>query len=217
MIAVTKIIEEIKNDNKELSVLRENAKITIKIAPEDFKEVFVLLAQKEMLKRGLKRDFIIDDENKEIINQLFFYLTNSEKFNGCQHKGILLAGSIGAGKTLIMNVICEIIELFSTKRITKIHSKRVADVLKEHDKGWLDKRPLFIDDLGREPKEVNNYGTKELPIIDLISIRYDFGALTFATTNFDSEKLAEFYGVAIVDRFKEMFNMLVLKGASKRV
>jgi DNA replication protein DnaC len=107
--------------------------------------------------------------------------------------------------------------LFSSKRITKIHSKRVADVLKEHDKGWLDKRPLFIDDLGREPKEVNNYGTKELPIIDLISIRYDFGALTFATTNFDSEKLAEFYGVAIVDRFKEMFNMLVLKGASKRV
>jgi DNA replication protein DnaC len=216
MIQVTKIIENLKSEIEVLKKEVEKVNLCAQISPLDFKLIFLLEAQKEMLKKGLNKEFIIDDENKEIINQLFYYLTLSDKFSGDFNKGILLAGSIGSGKTLIISTFCNVFEKLNRKSITRTHSKRINDLIKCNESGYYDKRPMFIDDLGRESKEVNNYGTKELPIIDLLSIRYDYGTLTFATTNFNEEKLKDFYGEAVADRFKEMFNTLLLLGKSKR-
>ena len=75
---------------------------------------------------------------------------------------------------------------------------------------------MLIDDIGREPKEINTFGTKELPVTDLMSIRYDFGSLTFATTNFNDDILKEFYGEALIDRFHEIFNYIIMTGKSRR-
>ena len=77
-------------------------------------------------------------------------------------------------------------------------------------------KPMFIDDIGKETKEVRDYGTIVNPVPDLFSVRYDFGAWTLATCNYKPKELTEFYGETIVDRFKEMFNYLVLTGKSRR-
>jgi DNA replication protein DnaC len=129
----------------------------------------------------------------------------------------MLSGSIGTGKTIMINAICKIIESGSNKIITRMHSKKMNEMIKNNEPGFYDMRPLFIDDLGREPKEANDYGNKSEPLIDLISVRYDLGSWTFATTNFKKETLSEFYGAAIVDRFEEIFNTIVIEGSSRRI
>jgi len=95
------------------------------------------------------------------------------------------------------------------------HSKELAAKLVDNEV-LIDnlKRPLFIDDLGKESLEANNFGTKIQPIADLISLRYDLGSMTFVTTNYKMETLTKFYGITTTDRFKEMFNIMELGGES---
>lgn len=216
---MTPVIDTINKIRLENGIARAELKfnkIQIDLAPEEFYTLFLEMAQKELLKKGIDKAYKVDESNKATINDLYYYTTRSPKFSGNLDKGILLAGSIGAGKTLIMNVLCSIIEERTNKIFHRTHAKRIPDLLKITEPGHFDRRPMFIDDLGREPLMVNNYGTKELPIIDLMSIRYDFGALTFATTNFDQDKLTEFYGEATIDRFREMFNTIIITGKSRR-
>lgn len=217
---MTQVIKDliglVKDQNEVAAKRLVTKRYAIKISPEDFKALFLELCRKELLSRNQDKEFIVDKDNKHIINMLYYYLTGSEEFPGNYYKGILLAGSIGSGKTIIMNAFCTIIEMHTDKIFYRTNAKRIPDIIRENEAGHFDKRPMFIDDIGREPKEVNNYGTKELPVTDLMSIRYDFGSLTFATTNFNDDILRKFYGEAIVDRFHEMFNYLILKGNSKR-
>ena len=216
MIPVTDIIAKMKADNEAKASTLKSQWYFVRMSPEDFKTLFLEACRKELLSRNQDKEFVIDEYNKHIMNQLYYYLSGSDKFEGDHHRGIFLAGSIGSGKTIIMNAFCTIIEAYTDRVFYRTHAKRLPSLIGSHEDGYFDKRPMFIDDIGREPKEVNNYGTKELPTVDLMSIRYDYGSLTFATTNFNDDVLKQFYGEAIVDRFHEMFNYLIMKGPSKR-
>lgn len=211
----------IENLKQNLIAERDRAKkrrVFIKADVEIFKQLFLLNANIELAKRNRRIDFVIDEENKEVINQLYFYSIGSEKFTGDLYKGIMLVGNLGTGKTLIMSAFLNIIESGSNKIITRFHSKEVPLKLKEKesDPDFYKTRPIFIDDVGKEPSMINNYGTKTSPISDLFALRYDFGSWTFTTTNHTGKELLEKYGGSTVDRFKEMFNIINLTGNSRR-
>ena len=63
---------------------------------------------------------------------------------------------------------------------------------------------LIIDDLGTEPVEVNNYGTRVTPLLDLLYTRYDAMKPTIITTNFGKNQIVETYGTRLFDRLCEM-------------
>jgi len=216
MIQITKYIEELIKRKTEAASGQCGKRIYLTISPAYFKEAFALGCEIEMIKRGSYKPFLVDEMNKQVVNQLYFYLVGSKEFKGDLNKSILLSGAIGTGKTVMITSFCNLIEAGSEKIIARMHSKKIDEMIKSKDKGFYDQRPLFIDDLGREPKEANSYGNKSEPLIDLISARYDMGAWTFATTNFKKETLKDFYGAAIVDRFSEMFNNLEITGGSRR-
>jgi DNA replication protein DnaC len=194
----------------------KSRRIYIKLSPDEFQEIFMLNAKIEMAKRNKEREFEIDENNKLVINQLYLYLIGSDKFKGDLNRGIMLSGNVGTGKTMMINAFLGIIQQLSNKIVTSLHAKKVSSYLKEKGDDYLIKRPLFIDDLGKETKIVNDYGTVKNTIPDLFAIRYDTGAWTFATNNYSFDTLQEFYGETIVDRFKEMFNNLKLTGDSRR-
>ena len=194
----------------------KSRRIYIRMNTDEFKEIFILNARIEMAKRNKDAEFIIDENNKDVINQLYFYLVGSDNFKGDLNKGLMLSGEVGTGKTMVLNSFLTIVEQLSNKIITKMHSKKIASYLKEKGDDYLNRRPLFIDDLGKEAKIVNDFGTVKNTIPDLFALRYDNGAWTFATNNYSFDTLKEFYGETIVDRFKEMFNNLHLKGESRR-
>ena len=89
----------------------------------------------------------------------------------------------------------------------------------------LARRPLFIDELGREQLEINDFGNRIRPINDLMAARYETGARTFFTSNFRLETLSKGrsengeivgYGKYIGERIQEATNIVNLPGDSRR-
>ena len=190
--------------------------------PEKFSEYFVKAATGCLYLPG--EPFVVDDENKEIINQLYLYLTQSDEFEGDLRKGILIIGALGCGKTVLMRAfICvfeatvtdstETSNYFTRVNITPISSR---DIRKHPNdgSGYLHKRPLYVDDIGKEPTTVNTFGTVTKPFEDLVEIRYRREALTFGTSNLTLDDMP--YNPHTIDRMRQMFNIIVLPGKSRR-
>ncbi|KAA6312153.1 hypothetical protein EZS27_036862, partial [termite gut metagenome] len=91
-------------------------------------------------------------------------------------------------------------------------------ILKEKPVKAFSKLPLIIDELGREPKQIMDFGNLRSPMIELLCERYDTGAWTHGVSNFTLETLSSEnqYGRMTGDRLKSMFNFIELKGESRR-
>ena len=77
---------------------------------------------------------------------------------------------------------------------------------------------LIIDEIGRE-ENAKHFGTSCNVIQTILQMRYELRheMLTFGTTNIDMEDLSQFrnlYGDYVLDRVKEMFNIVHLGGNS---
>ena len=75
---------------------------------------------------------------------------------------------------------------------------------------------LGIDDLGKEPAEIVDYGNILSPVVDLIEHRYDRQLFTVITTNLPPEKIREKYGDRIADRFNEMVGRIIFRNTTYR-
>lgn len=222
-----RISELIESAREQLMSVRKTKRVVFNLTPIEFKELFLLKVNISLAKRNNESEFIIDDSNKEIINQLYYYFVGSSQFNGDLYKGIFLGGTLGTGKTLIMTAFCEVWNSLEKTIITKYTARDAADLIikKIPEFGSLVvggrkinhfKAPIYIDDMGKEPLKVIDYGTEICPMNDLLSRRYDEYALTFATGNYNLNTLKDQYGETVTDRMKEMFNIIVLKGNSRR-
>lgn len=89
----------------------------------------------------------------------------------------------------------------------------------------LSRRPLFIDELGREQLEINDFGNRIRPVNDLMEARYEYGARTFFTSNFSLDTLSKGrnekgemvgYGKYVGERIQEMVNIITMPGGSRR-
>jgi len=223
MNGIKKIIENAKLELKEARKINRHF---FDCSSSDFKELFTLNANILLSKRNNNLKFIVDESNKNVINQLFYYFIGSEKFNGDLNKGIFLGGTLGTGKTLLMKSFCNTWNSFGKTIITQYTSREAADLIikriprfvKYEDLKCIDylKAPIYIDDIGKEPLKVNYYGTEICPMNDLLSKRYDKFALTFITGNYTIKTLGETYNETISNRMIEMFNVIALKGESRR-
>lgn len=175
-------------------------------------------------KRREKTCFVIDSLNESIIEQLYFYLRMDGRFSGDLRKGIMLMGKYGCGKTIIMQAIAEmyntvIYSLHIQRPLLKFFkSSDLQNILKAKSIGAFSKMPLIIDEFGREPKQVMDFGNLRSPMIELLCERYDNGAWTNGTSNFTLDTLCSEnqYGKMTGDRLKSMFNFIELKGDSRR-
>ncbi|MDT3367936.1 MAG: hypothetical protein LIR40_04720 [Bacteroidota bacterium] len=206
---------------QEENILKHNKNAEYKcpdLLKEDFWKLFVSNASGVLRKRGLYKEFIVDDYNREILKQLYLYLTGNKACKLNVNAGIILAGPVGCGKSVIMESFVNTYNRLCKRAIISIHTKDlVAQIKKEGVSSKNRYQPLYIDDMGRESDEIKDFGNVLTPMIDLFAARYDSGSRTFATTNFNYEELEKKYGEFIVSRLKEMCNFVVMIGPSKRV
>lgn len=158
--------------------------------------------------------YVVDFLNKEVINQLYYYLIGSNRFSYDLRKGILLAGSVGCGKTVIMESFVEVFNKNTNKVVKPITSRDIATIVLKEPAGFLHKRPLFIDDIGKEEINAKSFGNTIHPLEDLINARYKTSGLTFGTTNLSWEDMQ--YSKHVIDRMQQMFNYILLPGNSRR-
>lgn len=163
------------------------------IFPFEYDEYVLLFTQSVntiLEKRREKTSFVIDSLNESIIEQLYFYLRLDDCFSRDLRKGIMLMGKYDCGKTIIMQAITE---MYNTV-IHSLHIQRpmlkffkssdLQNILKAKPIGAFSKMLLIIDEFGREPKQVMDFGNLRNPMIELLCERYDNGAWTNGASNF---------------------------------
>lgn len=160
--------------------------------------------------------FIIDDQNREPMRQIFNIFEN-EKY------GVTIAGNTGSGKSLVFTVLNRIIHPKSELKFT---IEQAQDIVHDYNNlgdeilAYFERKQIFvIDDIGIE-KLGKHYGKDCNVIADIINIRYslwvNFGVKTHFTTNLSGAELKEKYGDRIASRLNEMSKMVILTSDDRR-
>ena len=167
-----------------------------------------------------KRTFVDDKETQSNIERFAKFLTGDDsKF------GIMFSGVCGNGKTTLLyafqsalNYLAERGVVDQNVGISIVDAKEVVQYAKDTKRFALlkDKEMLGIEDMGREPVEVNDYGNIMNPIIDLLEHRYNRQLFTAITTNLTPKEIREKYGNRIADRFNEMFDKIIFNNGTYR-
>lgn len=203
---------------------RIQQRLSFPVGYSEFCDLFIAFGTHCLYRQHQPHGFIIDGNNELTIEQLYLYVTNNSSFEGDLHKGIMLQGKYGCGKTLILETYTlihnHIVQRFGLRLplFTFIKSVNLQEDIIKNSLQFFMYRPLVIDEFGREAKTVQDYGNILRPISELLSVRSDIGALTHGTTNFTLETLItdNFYGGMIGDRLKMMFNFITVSGDSRR-
>ena len=184
---------------------------------------------------SLHPGYTIDEENKTVIQALLKYFTGNPDFETSMEfpglslrKGILLAGNIGTGKSMLMGILrdcrlsgkhfgikpCrELAQNFALEGVRGIELCGLRAV--RYVNGRQKIGHMLFDDLGAEKPAVY-YGNTVNVMEEILLDRYEHfikhGLLTHITTNKDLSELEALYGSRVVSRMHEMFNFLVLGG-----
>lgn len=159
--------------------------------------------------------FNLDEENEKQVEQIYYFMTCNDKFIGDLHKGLVFSGGFGTGKTIICKTIANLYKRGTGKHFTLVDTEDI-NVMTTEELQTLYKKPLILDELGRNFKEINDYGTKKTPFATLLTKRNENNAFTLGTANYNFESLAELYGEYLTERLIQQFNFIELKGKSRR-
>lgn len=170
-------------------------------------------------------EFILDENTSNALVKLAQYLTQpNPKF------GVLFCGTCGNGKTTLTYALQKTINFLDNRKhfsflgeyfevgMPLIDAKELVE-LSRSPKKFDDIRSrsmLAIDDMGKEPAEVLDFGNVTNPIIDLIEYRYHHQLFTVITTNLDPDMIKKKYGHRVADRFREMLHVIVFQDISYR-
>ena len=180
------------------------------------------------------KDFVLSDENTEVVQTVLRYFSGSDDFNeygviknkASLSKGLLISGNVGVGKTLLFEIIQkagkELYRKTGYKRtlfrniscgnfVTLFMTSTKYNSL-DFDLKAFEKNTLYIDDLGVEPLAFNQYELMEQILFE----RYRNKALTFLTTNLKMTEILSRYGERVADRLPEMCNIINWNGKSLR-
>ncbi|MDR2906553.1 MAG: hypothetical protein LBU91_01000 [Bacteroidales bacterium] len=192
------------------------------IAPrEEIGEFYKNLLENLKIRLAEKgEEMILSESVKLVIGKLCLWHWNSDLFSGSNRIGILLRGSVGTGKTKIMQAYIDTIWQKQMLKLNMIHALDLQNMYAKSNEemiSFLKKCSLIIiDDVGCESTEVKYFGTSIEPFIDFFDWRYRNGKYTIITTNLTPEELKSKYGIRTIDRFRESLNDMILDGESFR-
>ena len=191
-----------------------------------------------------RRQFVIDDYNRDIIRFLLYY------FNGCSlaeevfpgrgyklHKNVMLQGGVGVGKTLLMQIFSEYLmrirspRFFYNLSVTQmvnyytLHNNLDRFTFNEEENRGFQCTPVNIclNDIGIQDKTFFGMDTGLLTDEFLHArneIWTQYGKCAHLTTNLDDKALRKRFerndGFGrLVDRFKT-YNIIPIAGVSRR-
>lgn len=217
-------MEIIGNPNwSNLDAIRKKDRFFLPIKENELINALTRAYNAEVVSRGYKMEVI----PRAAIDKVAQWLSSREG-----RVGLLLYGTVGTGKTTMLNAICRVINTFARPdyhEITLDDDKSMAvKVIRAKDviEAWQNDRDRYnkmcrvellgIDEFGVEAIDVKTFGNANEPIIDLLSTRYDKQRCTMISSNLDMEAIGTRYGDRLQDRFVEMFKTIAFTGKSFR-
>ena len=192
----------------------------------DFDHCVQFLNQKGQEQFG--QHFAIHPADYEIIFKLLVYAikdqTHAAKFNINLHKGILLSGPVGCGKTTLMTLTNHFYpqqHRFVMKSCREISFEFIKDGYETIQKyTHLSYRKnaqentvkaYCFDDLGVE-NSLKYFGNECNVMAEILLSRYDLFVqrkmFTHITTNLSATEIENLYGSRVRSRMREMFNLI---------
>jgi len=153
-------------------------------------------------------------------------------------KGVLVIGQVGSGKSAMMKVYQRMFK-DTERRFKLVKAYELKDMSEEMTTGQIKeiygsdlKCDLYIDDIGIN-QDAKRYGNTVNIISEIIVDRYELFINAGYRTHFSSNVIAEYkgdindpkskmptlrslYGGRVLDRIKEMCDIIVFKGTSLR-
>lgn len=189
------------------------------------------------------KHFELNETTRENIAPFLYYFSKDEKFFDCKnltnfskpsfHKGLLVIGNFGNGKTSVFktfekifkNIPGYIFNGYSANQVVTEFEKCNDDILRKEFEQKMFKGKRYFDDLKTE-RIASNYGKVNI-FKEILEERYNQKSLTHISCNYKdgfpndlNEALKEFgekYGGRVYDRLFEMFNIIEFKGKSFRI
>ena len=209
-------VEVLKSQLLRRKIMRERFRLPM--TKEQAVDVLTAAYQAEVEYR--KSEFVLDEQTKANIEHFALFLTNAgSRF------GVMFSGVCGNGKTTLVYAFQTLLNYMRDRGLTDenagisiIDAKEVAYYAKDVKQfRQLKERPMIaIEDMGREPVEVLEYGNVLNPVIDLLEYRYNAQLFTIITTNLVPKEIRERYGNRIADRFNEMFDKVIFANQTYR-
>ena len=211
-----------------MSAIRENTsspKYIPKLPPrieginkKDLQAILTELYRDVVVNRGCEFQEIAGTEVAENIAAVAKWMTGPKL-----KTSLLLQGTLGSGKTSLMNALCSLYRYCISNGIYKCTALMVYDQFKaklDRQSSYYDEFKkadyLFLDDLGTESAKCKDYGVDYTPLPELLYERYEKQRVTIISTNLSDDRLLAWYGKRVVDRFQEMCDKVVFLGDSYR-
>ena len=166
------------------------------------------------------RKYVEDEKTKKNIERFASFLVDSgSKF------GVMFSGVCGNGKTTLVLAFQSLLNYMTEKcwidknvGLSVIDAKDIAGMAKDasYFRTIRDYEMIAIEDMGREPVEVMEYGNVLNPVIDLLEYRYNAQLFTIITTNLVPKEIRGRYGARIADRLNEMFDKVIFANETYR-
>lgn len=163
--------------------------------------------------------------NKLILQKLMMYAIRDEE-NCKKHgidpdKGILLVGTIGCGKTSLMqlfNLLTHQHRKYVVKPTRTIAGEFLQNGYETILKYGNSDTIYCFDDLGIE-QNMKHFGNESNVMAEILLSRYDSlryrGIITHATTNLNANELEKLYGNRVRSRLRELFNLITFPEDAK--
>lgn len=188
----------------------------------DYNKAFNWIQMKGKELYGQK--FALNQSDSSLLHSFIaYFLKDEETASKCGlsiHKGILLSGPIGVGKTSIFNILKYFLkseERFIIKSCRDISFEFIEDgynVIHKYSRGpnhIANNKSYCFDDLGIEGN-LKYYGNECNVMAEILLSRYDLFVsqkiLTHITTNLSASEIEAIYGNRIRSRMREMFNLI---------
>lgn len=203
------------------------------MSPYDYNKVFEFLINKG--RQDFGANFIILEEDKPIIKKVVAYFLK-DKFTCNQekillHKGILLSGPVGCGKTSLMHLMKyfgnyqqAIYVIKPCREVSFEFIKDGYEVMNRYGRNSFSKssqaeipRHYCFDDLGTE-NNLKYFGNECNVIAEVLLTRYDLfisrKLITHITTNLAANEIEKMYGNRVRSRMRELCNLIAFPSNS---